>query len=124
MEVKKMKEIYVCDICEGVSYDSDEVKQCEKTHEVLSKQCHIVADEIAKFQEMGGRLEMYFGSADAKELGNVIYSKESNRLTFKTEEQGEEDYRTGIDQLGEGANKLMFKNWTIESFKKILKKLS
>lgn len=117
-----IKDLFKCEECGKVSENLEDIVQCESKHKLLSEQCHKVANEISKFYDMGGELEIYIGSADARELGEVIFSTEKRKLIFKTKREyigGEVKQR--VNQMGEGVDKLQFKSWTISSFNKVLR---
>jgi len=116
---------YQCESCGFASSDVEDVNKCEKQHSDLLEQCEKVSNEVIKFYEMGGKLELFFGSADGKELGDIIFSTDKKGIILNSKQKSDKyNLRRKADQMGEGVDKLLFKDWTTGCFRNLIKKFN
>lgn len=120
-----MKTVYQCTFCETYYNTFDEAEGCEQKHDELLDQAQKVADEMAKYENMGGEIEVSIGSR-VQELDQVVYMKREKKLSLSMEraEDDEEYYGHSADMIGKGMldDKLRIKTWTIMDFGKLLRR--
>ena len=76
------KIIHRCETCEK-EYDSQELaEQCEERHNKIQEQMKVIAKEVDKLYELGGKIKVSLGSNDNNTLDQIGMNRDDT-ITFK-----------------------------------------